>query len=211
MVDVPLGKMVKHIKSQGSKRKKGKKNKPVLDDKKKAENDVDILKMVRQINLDNLGMPAKFESSNGDEDSLSKKMQKDLAHAMTKKGKSGEETPVQVPKRRRSSSTPRSLRLSSGTSKASLTVSEDSPEAKLPSDADLIPDTDSKTKQRRKVKGSKPHLSSSLKRKAEVSDSHHDDEAYESDKHDLKSPKKLKKNDKASSSNAKSDNICICN
>ncbi|KAK4259162.1 hypothetical protein QN277_005520 [Acacia crassicarpa] len=200
--DVPLGKMVKHIKSQGTKRKKGKKNKPVLDDKKKAENDVDILKMVRQINLDNLGMPAKFESSNGDEDSLSKKMQKDSAHAMTKTGKSGEETPVQVPKRRRSSSTPRSLRLSSGTSKASLTVSEE--EAKLPSDADLIPDTDSKTKQRRKVKGSKPHLSSSLKRKAEVSDSHHDDEAYESDKHDLKSPKKLKKNDKASSSNAKS-------
>ncbi|KAI9123829.1 hypothetical protein K1719_005129 [Acacia pycnantha] len=203
--EVPLGKIVKHIKSQGTKRKKVKKNKPVPDEKKKAENDVDILKMVRQINLDNLGMSTKFESSNGHEDPLSKKMQKDSAHAVSKKRKSGEETPVQVPKRRRSSFASGSLRSSSGISKASLTVSEDSPEAKGPSDSELIPDKDIKTKKRRKLKGSKPGLVvSSLKQKADVSDSYDDDEGYKSDEHDLKSTDKLKKTDKASNSNAKS-------
>ncbi|XP_028754953.1 sister chromatid cohesion protein PDS5 homolog B-A isoform X2 [Neltuma alba] len=203
--EVPLGKMIKHIKSQGTKRKKVKKNKSMPDDMKKAENDIDILKMVRQINIDNLGMTTKFESSNGHEDPLSKKMQKESAHAVSGKRKSGEETPIQVPKRRRSSSTPGSFRSSSGNSKASLTVSGDSPEAKLPSDAKLIPDTDTKTKQRRKVKGSKPGLSvSSSKQKAEASESYHDDEAYKSDERDFKSTDKLKKTDKVSSSNAKS-------
>ena len=181
--EVPLGKMVKRIKSQGSKRKKVKKNKCLPDEKQTAENDIDVLKMVRQINYDNIRMPAKFELSNGNEDPLSKKMQKDSAHARTKKRKSDEDTPVQMPKRRHSSSTPKGLRLSSGTSK---TASEDSPEAESLSDAELLPDTDAKTKRRRKVKGSKPQLMMSLKQKAEVTDSFLDDEAYKSDEHDLK-------------------------
>ncbi|XP_054776795.1 sister chromatid cohesion protein PDS5 homolog A-like isoform X2 [Prosopis cineraria] len=201
--EVPLGKMIKHIKSQGTKRKKVKKSKSVPGEMEKAENDIDILRMVRQINLDNLGMSSKFESSNGHEDPLGKKMKKDSADAMTKKRKSSEETPIQVPKRKRSSSTPGSFRSSNGPSKASLTVSEDSPEAKLPSDAEIIPDTDSKTKKRRKVKGSKPGLLvSPLKQR--VSDSYHDDEDFKSDEPDLKNTDKLKKTDKTSSSNTKS-------
>lgn len=184
--EVPLGKMIKHIKSQGTKRKKVKKNKSVPGETGKAENDIDILKMVRQINLDNLGMSTKFEPSNGHEHSLRKKLQKDSTYAMTNKRKAGEETPVRVPKCMRSS-TPGSLRWSSDTSKASQTVSDESPEANLPFDAKLVPDTDGKNRNSKKVKGSDPDLLVySLKQKAKVSDSYLDDEAYESDEHDIK-------------------------
>ncbi|KAJ6380523.1 hypothetical protein OIU77_029422 [Salix suchowensis] len=99
--EVPLGKMIKQLKSQGNKGGKTKKNNSSLAKAKDAENDVDILKMVREINLDNLGLTNKFESSNGHKDP-SEKTKSKSEHQKVKKGNITDVTPVPVPKRRRS-------------------------------------------------------------------------------------------------------------
>lgn len=178
--------MLKNIKSKGSSGKKVKRNKSVPAETKEAENDFDVLNMVRQINLDNLGTSTNFEPSNGHEHSLSKKALKDPESATGKKRKAGE-TSVPVPKRRRSSSAHGKLRLSTSISKASRRVSgEDSPRPKLSLDAELNLDADSKTMQRKMGKGSeKDLLISSLKQKIKGSDSYHNDELNKPDEHDM--------------------------
>ena len=92
-----------------------------------------------------------------------------------------------MPKRRRSSSAHGKLRLSTSISKASRRVSGvDSPQPKLPLDEEVNPDADSKTMQRKMVKGSeKDLLLSSLKRKVKGSDSYHNDELNKPDEHDM--------------------------
>ncbi|XP_061344321.1 sister chromatid cohesion protein PDS5 homolog A [Gastrolobium bilobum] len=198
--EMPLGKIIKSIKSQGTKGKKVKKNKSVPAETKMAENDIDIINVVRQINLDNLGISTNFESSNGHENSLGKKVQKDPEFATTKKRKAGEATPVPVPKRRRSSITHRKSRPSS-TFKAPRRVSgEGSSGVKLPLDAEINPDTDSKTMQRKMVKGREP----SFELKVRASESYHDDVSYKSEEHDMKSPDKSKPTDMTESDNFKS-------
>ncbi|XP_050367583.1 sister chromatid cohesion protein PDS5 homolog A [Argentina anserina] len=118
--EVPLGKIMKHLKSQKNKAKKEKKNKVSSANPEKAENDVDILNMVREINLDNLGESSKFELSNGHENLPSKKSRTDTKHHKDSKRKASDEASVPVPKRRRSSKTqPRS------TSKSPLSASLD--------------------------------------------------------------------------------------
>ena len=185
---MPLGKMLKRIKSQATSGKKVKKSKSVLAETNKAENDIDILNMVGQINLDNSGISTTFEPSNGYEHSLSKKAMQDPENASSKKRKAGETTPVSVPKRRQSSSTHRKLRLSTSTSKASQTISgDDSPGAELLLDTEVNPDADSKSIERKMVKGSdKNLLVSSLKQKLNDSESYHNDESNEPDEHDMK-------------------------
>lgn len=179
--EIPLGKMIKNIKSQGTKGKKVKKNKSVPAGIKKTENDIDILNMVREINLDNLGISSNFESINGHEHS-SKKVKKDPECATTKKRKADETTPAPVPKRRRSSLTHGKSR-SSSTSKGPQKFSgEDFPRVKLMLDAETNRDTDIKTMRRKMVKGS--DVSSKLKVKA--SEIYHKDDADKSDEHDLK-------------------------
>ncbi|XP_061339796.1 sister chromatid cohesion protein PDS5 homolog A-like isoform X2 [Gastrolobium bilobum] len=201
--EMPLGKMLKHIKSKGTSGKKLKKNKSVPAETKNAENDFDILNMVRQINSDNVGTSTNFEPSNGHEHSLIKM---DPEYATAKKRKAGETTPVPVPKRRRSSTTHGKLRLSTSTSKASRRVSgEDSSGAELLLDAEVNSDTDSKTMHGKMVKGSdKDPLVSSLKHKVKGSDSYHDDESNKPDEHDMKSPDNLKRSVKTASNNSKS-------
>lgn len=185
--EIPLRKMLKNIKSQGTSGKKVKRNKSVPAETKKAENDFDILNMVREINVDNLETPTNFEPSNGHDHSLSKKELKDPESATGKKRKARETTPAPVPKRRRSSSAHGKLRLSTSISKASRRVSgEDSPQPKLLLDEEVNPDADSKTMQRKMVKGSeKDLLLSSLKRKVKGSDSYHNDELNKPDEHDM--------------------------
>lgn len=177
--------LAKSIKNRRTKGKMVKKNKCVSAEIEKAENDIDVLSMVRQINLDNLGISTKFESSNGHENSLGKKAKKDTEYAINKKRKAGEEaSPVPVPKRKRSS-THGSLRSSSSTPKGPQRVSEDSPEAKLPFDAEVSLDRDSRTVQRKVVKGSNSDLKvSTLKQKAKGSKISDNDEANNSDEHD---------------------------
>lgn len=177
--------MGKKVKNRRTKGKRVKKNKSLPDETKKNENDIDILNMVRQINLDNLGISTKFESINGHEDSSSKKVHNDPEYATTKKRKAGEASPVPVPKRKRSSAVYGSLRSPSSISKASQRVSKDSPEAKSLDD-EVSPVRDSKTVQRKVFKGSDSDLLVSLKQKAKGSDTYDDDEANNSDEHGSK-------------------------
>ncbi|XP_020220399.1 sister chromatid cohesion protein PDS5 homolog A isoform X1 [Cajanus cajan] len=198
--EMPLGKIIKDIKSHVTKGKKVKKKKAVPAETKKAENDIDILNMVRQINLDNLGVSTNFESSNGHENSLSKKLQKDPDNATIKKRKA-EVTLAPVPKRKRSSFAHGKSRSSSTPPKAHPRFSgEDSSGVKFLLSAEFNPETHSKTMQRKKVKGNK--LSTEAKVKA--SKSYRDDESDKSEVHGMKSPDNSKPTDKSKSDNFKS-------
>ncbi|XP_029129811.1 sister chromatid cohesion protein PDS5 homolog A-B isoform X3 [Cajanus cajan] len=203
--EIPLQKMLKHIKSQGTSGKKVKRKKFVPTETKKTENGFDVLNIVKQVNLDNLGTSVNFEPSNGHEHSLSKKALKDPESATGKKRKPGETTPVPVPKRRRSSPAHGKLRLSTSISKASRRASGDvSPQSKLLLD-EVNPDADSKTLQRNLDKGSeKDLLLSSLKQKVKGSDSYYNDESNKPDEQGMMSPDSIKLSDKTVSNNYKS-------
>ncbi|KAJ9180800.1 hypothetical protein P3X46_009007 [Hevea brasiliensis] len=129
--EVPLGKMIKQLKLQGTKGGKLKKNKPSSAKTKNAESDVDILKMVKEINLDNMGLSTKFESSNGHKHFPSEKIKSEPEHQKAKKTKATDVASVTVPKRRRSSSS-HSARLSSSSLISLLSASGDdsSPDSK---------------------------------------------------------------------------------
>lgn len=94
--EMPLGKMLKRIKAKGSKARKVVNNgsTPAVVE---TENNVDILGMLREINLDNVDVPNKFDSSNGHEKISSEAKLK-------RKGISNDLPNVSVPKRQRSSS-----------------------------------------------------------------------------------------------------------
>lgn len=175
--ELPLGKMIKHIKSQGTKAKKVKKNKSSPAEAKNAENDVDILKMVREINFDNLGMSSKFESSNGHEYSPGKKTKTDLKHEKGKKRKASDATSVKVPKRPRSSSAHGGFRSPASTSKTPLRDSgDDYHKAEIYSfqsietDPDISPDTKGKiSSQKKMAEGTESDLVSSIRKKLSFS------------------------------------------
>ncbi|XP_022723521.1 sister chromatid cohesion protein PDS5 homolog A isoform X3 [Durio zibethinus] len=114
--EVPLSKMIKQLKSKGAKDGRAKKNKSISAAAKDAENDVDILKMVREINLDSLGMASKFESSNGHKHFPTKKAKLE-EHQKGKKRKVSGAASVPVPKRRRSSSAHGAFKISKSASK----------------------------------------------------------------------------------------------
>ncbi|XP_027920522.1 sister chromatid cohesion protein PDS5 homolog A-like isoform X2 [Vigna unguiculata] len=204
--EMPLRKMLKHIKSKGTSGKKGKRNKSVPAETKKAESDFDTVNMARQINGDNLGTSSNVEASNGHGHSLSKKALKDLDSAAGKKRQAKETTPVPVPKRRRSSSTHGKLTLSTSISKTSRRVSgEESPQPKLLLDEEVNPDADGKAIQKKMVKGSeKDLLLSSLKQKVNVSDGYHNDELNKPDEHDMMSLDRVQLSDKTVSNINKS-------
>ncbi|XP_004293403.1 PREDICTED: sister chromatid cohesion protein PDS5 homolog A [Fragaria vesca subsp. vesca] len=123
--EVPLGKIIKHLKSQKNKAKKENKNKVSSANPEKAENDVDILNMVREINLDNLGESSKFESSNGHENLPSRKSRTDTKHQKANKRKTSDGASVAVPKRRRSSTAHGAFKSPRSTSKSPLSASLD--------------------------------------------------------------------------------------
>jgi sister-chromatid-cohesion protein PDS5 len=182
--EIPLGVMLKQIKSQVVSGKKVKKIKPVPAETDKVENDFAILNTVRQINLDNEGLSINVEPCNGHEHSLSKETLKDPEHATGQKRKTGETTPTPMTKRSRSSSAHGKPRLSTSTLNASRRVSgENSPGAKSVLDADINTDTDSGDMQRITIKDL---LVSSLKRKVKGSESYHSDESNEHDGYDMK-------------------------
>ncbi|KAL0306027.1 UNVERIFIED_CONTAM: hypothetical protein Sradi_6020000 [Sesamum radiatum] len=62
--EIPLGKLMKRLKAKGAKARKEVKNEHSPTGGAN-ENDFDILKMVKEINSDNLGTAGKFGSSNG--------------------------------------------------------------------------------------------------------------------------------------------------
>ncbi|XP_057513185.1 sister chromatid cohesion protein PDS5 homolog A-like isoform X2 [Actinidia eriantha] len=120
--EVPLGKMIKRLKAKGIKARKEMKTEP-LQAGTKNEDGVDILQMVREINLDNLGTSGKLEVSNG-HDYLEKKI--DQKYRKRKERVASETTNVPVPKRRRSSpQVAYKFSLSRKTSKGSKSTSID--------------------------------------------------------------------------------------
>ncbi|KAL4628077.1 hypothetical protein ACB092_05G210600 [Castanea dentata] len=223
--EIPIGKMLKHLKSKGAKAKQVKKNKSSPAEAKKAENDVDILKMVREINIDNLGMSTKFESSNGHEHFPSKKAKVDPKHEKGKKRIASDATSVQVPKRRRSSPAHSAFRSPTSTSKSRSRVSGDefdrgrlSPVQSIEMDQDTGSDVKDKiSTQKKKVAAAETDLlvssiqknkSSSSKQKGKLSDRGHNDvenEVGEANDHDVEKPNVLTETDIINiSSNVKS-------
>ncbi|GMY36602.1 sister chromatid cohesion protein PDS5 homolog A isoform X4 [Fagus crenata] len=223
--EMPLGKMLKSLKSKGGKAKKVKKDKSLRAEVKNAENDVDILKMVREINYDNLGMSTKFESSNGHEHVLSKKIKMDPKLGKGKKRIAGDTTSVPVPKRRRSSSAHSAFRSPTSTSKAPLRASgDDLNKARVSSfqsiemDPDTSPDTKDKMSMRKKkvaraesdllVSCIRKNTSFSSKHKDKLSNQGHNDEVNEEEEaneHDAEKSNVLTETDKINiSSNVKS-------
>lgn len=101
--ELPLGKIVERLRAQCRKEKKNK-SVPAEDDENAKKEDVDVLKMVREINLDHLKVD-KFESSNGHTHSPVERA--DTSHSDQKANKrsvGNAASVVSVPKRRRSSS-----------------------------------------------------------------------------------------------------------
>ncbi|KAG2261739.1 hypothetical protein Bca52824_068818 [Brassica carinata] len=101
--ELPLGKIVERLRAQS---RKGKKTKsvPAEDDENGKKEDVDVLKMVREINLDHL-MLDKFESTNGHTHSPVERADTSPSDQKANKRSAGNSTSVvSVPKRRRSSS-----------------------------------------------------------------------------------------------------------
>ncbi|KAL6990616.1 hypothetical protein U1Q18_008733 [Sarracenia purpurea var. burkii] len=99
--ELPLGKMIERLKAKGTKTRKLVKGES-LPAGTKPEVEVDILKMVREINLDNTGISSKFEASNG-HGYVKKNMKIDQKDRERKKRLASETTKVQVSKRRRPS------------------------------------------------------------------------------------------------------------
>ncbi|CAN0890858.1 Sister chromatid cohesion protein PDS5 homolog A [Linum grandiflorum] len=113
----PLGVMLKQLKAKSTKAGRNKKEKSSSAKGKSTGNDFDILKMVKEINVDNVVVSSKFESSNGHKDAPIQKP-KELERQKVEKRKSIDVASVPVPKRRRSASIHTAARLSQSPMKA---------------------------------------------------------------------------------------------
>lgn len=120
--------MLKLLKAKNTKARKVVKNESVPAGTKNEDN-VDILKMVREINLDNLGISNKAEVSNGHED-VGKKIKTDQKHWKKRKRVGSEKTNVSVSKQRRlSAQGAYKVSISRNASKGSLSQEEGSSES----------------------------------------------------------------------------------
>lgn len=99
--EIPLGKLMKRLKAKAAKARKEAKNNSAPAGVSK-ENDFDILKMVNEINSDNLGTSGKIGSSNDNEHAGKKK--RNTHQVEKRKTLLDESKDVPVPKRRRTSS-----------------------------------------------------------------------------------------------------------
>ncbi|KAL6520454.1 hypothetical protein OROHE_017042 [Orobanche hederae] len=96
--EIPLAKLMKQLKAKAAKSRKEAKNESVPDELAN-ENDFDILKMVKEINSDNLGTAGKHGSSNGPE--YVDKKEKSSHKLQKRKSFFSKSIDVPVPKRRR--------------------------------------------------------------------------------------------------------------
>nr|VDC91099.1 unnamed protein product [Brassica rapa] len=119
--EIPLGKIVERLRAQRTKSREGEKNKSVPAEDESGKTDVDVLKMVREINLDHLRTVDKFESSNGHTHSPGKRSNTGETDQKATKRSAGDGTSVvSVPKRRRSSSGHSPFKFSNSGSKKEL-------------------------------------------------------------------------------------------
>ncbi|XP_057536474.1 sister chromatid cohesion protein PDS5 homolog A [Amaranthus tricolor] len=105
--EIPLGKLIKKIKSQKNKAKAIEEGHSSPTEAKSE----DILKVVREINLDNLGSTSKIEATNGHDNHLTNKPE--IKDEPSKKRKGNDARFDSTPKRRRSSLTRSPSKLSS--------------------------------------------------------------------------------------------------
>jgi sister-chromatid-cohesion protein PDS5 len=118
--EVPLGKIIKRLKAKGAKARKHVRNE-ALPVEEKTENEVDILQMVREINVDNLGSASgKLESNNGHEYSG-----KGESDKKKKRVVESESADVPVPKRQRSAKGRYKLSLTKPGQEESFEMDED--------------------------------------------------------------------------------------
>ncbi|XP_057765095.1 sister chromatid cohesion protein PDS5 homolog A isoform X2 [Salvia miltiorrhiza] len=99
--EIPLGKLMKRLKAKVAKARKEAKNQSAPAGVSK-ENDFDILRMVKEINSDNLGTSGKIVSSNDDEHVHKKR--RNIHQVEKRKTLLDESKEVPIPKRRRTSS-----------------------------------------------------------------------------------------------------------
>ncbi|XP_009128992.1 sister chromatid cohesion protein PDS5 homolog A isoform X1 [Brassica rapa] len=119
--EIPLGKILERLRAQRTKSREGEKNKSVPAEDESGKTDVDVLKMVREINLDHLRTVDKFESSNGHTHSPGKRSNTGETDQKATKRSAGDGTSVvSVPKRRRSSSGHSPFKFSNSGSKKEL-------------------------------------------------------------------------------------------
>lgn len=100
--ELPLRKVMKQRKSRGT--RGNKEERKSLPEEQKAEKDLDVLNMVRQINLDTMDICSRVESMNGREVRPKKEKKSDIKYQNGEKSEGSYVTPSQIPKRRRSSS-----------------------------------------------------------------------------------------------------------
>ncbi|KAI4365017.1 hypothetical protein MLD38_021039 [Melastoma candidum] len=99
--ELPLGKVMKRLKSRGTKGKKEKRQS--LPEELKAEKDLDVLNMVRQINLDTMDICGRVESINGHEVRRPKNERKsDTNYQIGEESDDSDATPSQIAKQRKS-------------------------------------------------------------------------------------------------------------
>ncbi|KAI4311859.1 hypothetical protein MLD38_036722 [Melastoma candidum] len=98
--ELPLKKVMKQLKS---KRTKGKNEKrKSLPEETKVKKDLDVLNMVRQINLDTMDVSNKPESRNGHEKLPKKENKSEINYQNGDKSEASDASRSQIPKRRRS-------------------------------------------------------------------------------------------------------------
>lgn len=195
--ELPIGKIIKRIKSQSTKDGKAKKEKSLSGKNKTPENDINILDVVREINFDSLGTSNKFESSNGHKHSPRKKAKVGQEDQKGKKRKDVDTESVQVPKRRRSSSTRTKSSRSEQETRDSLFQS-----AKL-DEADLR-DLEDKGNTKSNSSSFRKKRSSSSRRDDKGSDSDGDAKAYATDDDSLEKSDMLMETDDVKANSKKS-------
>ncbi|XP_042521110.1 sister chromatid cohesion protein PDS5 homolog A-B isoform X2 [Macadamia integrifolia] len=157
--EMPLGKMMKRLISQRTKARKVVKNKALQAARKNKETDIDILGMVREINVESLENSKYLESRNGHGCFLGEEIEDDQSmeekvpvSRKRKRRKLNDTTSLAVPKRRRSSS--RGFQKSSQRRSTSKSLGKASTEnshwteisSLQPTEMDVDTDSDSKDK-----------------------------------------------------------------
>ncbi|XP_018439839.1 sister chromatid cohesion protein PDS5 homolog A isoform X2 [Raphanus sativus] len=133
--EIPLGKIVERLRAQRTKSREGEKNKSVPAEDENGKTDLDVLKMVREINMDHLRMVDKFESSNGHTHSPGKRANTvETDQKANKRSDVDATSVVSVPKRRRSSSGHSPFKFSNSGSKKELHEERDMDTNVSPSD-----------------------------------------------------------------------------
>lgn len=153
--EIPLGKLMKRLKAKGAKARKEAKSQPATAGVSN-ENDFDILRMVKEINSDNLGTTSKIGSNNDHEDFDKKR--RNIHQLQKRKTLLDESKDVPVPKRRRTSSSQAHKSLQASPLKAIKVNQEDISDDSDKVDEDLQTSSEDKTAKEKMAKSGESDL-----------------------------------------------------